>query len=602
MIIENGKSLKREVGEGKNVSQRVIKPASIDGNGDLELSIEEHLISQPLAEVGIRNSGKSYLAGKICEQLCEVKQPFVVIDPEGEYWTLREKYPVLVASVGKPIGRPKGYKADIIVDSDTITILAQQIAEKGYTVIIDLRNATMEEAYKALGSFLESLYEAEGKHNRPLVVIMEEAHVLVPEIGRVRLKEIREAQNKVIYWTYEIAARGRHRGLGYICIARRAAEVAKAVISQCPSRIIFKLVDPADLSWLRESGLSSKEIDQVQNLPQGSALAIGISEEPFLIKTNPRLCTHGGKTPIAVVETPELEKAVEDLTKMLKIPPSKPARETLEKEKRSLLKKIDDLTKNFEEERKALQEELIQVKGINIALKQEAEALRQQLTELKEKSFPQEERDKLIQQVTDLEQQVSSLKEQLGEALQYEDTFQKIRELMDEEKELWLQISNLLGVELIPKDIQDVVRERDQLRQELDRYKKEEQLKRELIAETLEDPGIQSWIREAKSFLLDLKRRKGGLSIVFQQSIRMDPEIPFLPDELQTGVTSQTNLQYLNQLADKNLLWETRKRGRKAFRNRFKQWITENMRRIKPAAPDEAINHVHDELKELVLR
>ena len=77
--------------------------------------------------------------------------------------------------------------------------LARRIAEKGYSVILDLRNATMAEGYEVLGSFLEALYEAEAQFNRPLVVIMEEAHVLVPEIGRVRLPDIKKAQDKVIY-------------------------------------------------------------------------------------------------------------------------------------------------------------------------------------------------------------------------------------------------------------------------------------------------------------------------------------------------------------------------------------------------------------------
>ncbi|MHC1589907.1 MAG: ATP-binding protein, partial [Candidatus Hecatellaceae archaeon] len=235
------------------------------------------MISQPLAILGIRWIGKSYLAGKICEQLCEVKQPFVVIDPEGEYWTLRERYPVIVAAVGKPTGRPKGYKADLAVTAETAPMLARRVAEKGYSVILDLRNATMAEQYAVLGNFLEALYEAEGQYNRPLVVFMEEAHVLIPEVGRVRLPGIKKLQNKVIYWAWEIAARGRHRGLGYVCIARRAAEVAKAVLSQCPTRFIFKLVDPTDLAWLRESGFNKEQIAEIQRLPKGTAYVKGLT-------------------------------------------------------------------------------------------------------------------------------------------------------------------------------------------------------------------------------------------------------------------------------------------------------------------------------------
>jgi len=163
--------------ESRALSEGVIKPAVIEGDGEFELSIQDHIISQPLAEVGIRNSGKSYQAGKICENLCEAKQPFIVIDPEGEYWTLRERYPVIVAAVGRPIGRPEGYKADLIVTVDTAPVLARRVVEKGYSLILDLRNATMAESYEVLGSFLEALYEVEAEYNRPLILIMEEAHI-----------------------------------------------------------------------------------------------------------------------------------------------------------------------------------------------------------------------------------------------------------------------------------------------------------------------------------------------------------------------------------------------------------------------------------------
>jgi len=74
----------------------------------------------------------------------------IVIDPEGEYFTLREKYPVIVATAGKPIGRPKGFKADLTINSETAPVLARRIAEKGYSLILDLRNATMAESYETL--------------------------------------------------------------------------------------------------------------------------------------------------------------------------------------------------------------------------------------------------------------------------------------------------------------------------------------------------------------------------------------------------------------------------------------------------------------------
>ena len=582
----------------------LIKPAVIDGDGDLELSVQDHLISQPLAEVGIRNSGKSYTAGKICEQLCEIKQPFIVIDPEGEYWTLKERYPVIVAAVGKPIGRPKGYRADLIVTSENASLLAKRVVEKGYSLVLDLRNATLAESYTALANFLESLYQAEGQHNRPFVLIMEEAHVLVPEVGRVRLKEIREAQNKVIYWTWEIAARGRHRGLGYVCIARRAAEVAKAVLSQCPTRVIFKLVDPADLCWLRESGLTKEQIEAVQVLPQGRALVLGIADTPLYVTSKERFCTHGGKTPIAMaVETPELEHAIADLTKVIKAPPAPAVAvpqealkrlEALEAEKKQLLGRVQSLGSQLSE-----------AKDSSLTLGVEAERLRTRVKELEAQVLTAEERTKLTGRIQTLEGQVQELHSQLTEtqslAAEYEEKFEKIRELWGDWTDLILETADHLGLELIPKDVKALQDELAQNKAKVEVYEREERLKQELLEQTLQDPNIRSWIRDAEAFLQELKKRGDAGRAVLTAALRMDPEASFLPSEIQTGYTESTNRQYLATFESKGLLWRTSKGGRTAYRNRFQQWVTENVRKIKPGAPDGAIEEVADRLKRSVI-
>jgi len=156
----------------------------------------------------------------------------------------------------------------------------------------------MYETYEALGHFLEALYNAESLYNRPFVLVMEEAQVLVPEVGRVRLKELRRLQEKVVYWTYEVVSGGRHRGLGFILVARRAAEVAKALV-------------------------------------------IGVDNEPFFIKVRQRTCTHGGSTPIArVVETPELSEALKDIAGFIKAPPINEAETTRERKKDVSIKQL----------------------------------------------------------------------------------------------------------------------------------------------------------------------------------------------------------------------------------------------------------------------
>jgi len=573
-----------------------IKPAIIEDDGDLELSIHDHLISQPLAVIGIRNQGKSYFVGKICEELCEAKQPFIVIDPEGEYFTLREKYPVIVAAVGKAVGRPKGYTADLTINSESAALLARRVAEKGYSLVLDLRNATMAESYATLGSFLEALYAAEAEFNRPIVLIMEEAHVLVPEVGRVRLPSLKKAQDKVVYWSYEIACRGRHRGLGYVCVARRAAEVSKAVLSQAPNRVIFKLVDPADLAWLRDSGFSREEIGIVKTLPQGKAVVIGLSDKHLFIRSKTRKCSHGGRTPIAgAVETAELEEAVADLSGLLKQP-------QIEKPREDLTEKIQMLTTTYEERISELEKALEEEKRRRLELMAENETLKAEISNLKTKVLAADERIKYEARIRALESEVSNLKAQLKKAEELESMNERVRELVESWKDLILETGNILGLELIPSDIQSLIQERDELKKKLEVYEREEALKNELIQQTLNNHSVRSWIKDAENLLRYLSRKGQAGEAILKAALRMDPEVSFLPEEIETGYTAGTNLNYLNMLVSRGLLWESRKKGRKAFRNRLYQWVAENVRKIMPSAPDEAVNKIAEHLKGIVIK
>jgi len=85
-----------------------------------------------------------------------------------------------------------------------------------------------------------------------------------------------------------------------------------------PTRFLFKLVDPADLAWLRESGFNKEQIAEIQRLPKGTAYVKGLTPQLLKVRCKERLCSHSGKTPIAkAVETRELEHAIADLTKII---------------------------------------------------------------------------------------------------------------------------------------------------------------------------------------------------------------------------------------------------------------------------------------------
>ena len=76
----------------------------------------------------------------------------------------------------------------------------------------------------------------------------------------------------------------------------------------------------------------------------------------------------------------------------------------------------------------------------------------------------------------------------------------------------------------------------------------------------------------------------------------MDLEVSFKPD-LNIGVTAETNRKYLKLIARKGFLWEVSEGKRILFKNRFDQQVAENIRRIKPLAPDKALEEIAEMLR-----
>ena len=558
------------------------------------LDLHSHLIDRGLAILGMRGSGKSWTAGVVAEELASKGIPFIVIDLMGEYYSLREKFPVLIAALGTP------KYADIKgVTPDQAGAIAESVVKSGISLILDLKYGTMLERFAFLAPFLEALYHTEESLKRPLVLIIDEAHRITPEKGVIKLREVQKFQRKVEYWVYETGATGRHYGIGFVVVARRVAEISKMTLTQCELKLALRVVDPVDLERLREYGLPTEILNQVKRFKPGDAVVIGL-EEPRIIHVKQRICSHGARTPLAKpVETPDLAKAVKELAKLLKaprvqIPPDSIRREEFEE--------IQGELEARREQVERMENTISSLKREILALQDERERLRARIKELESQVLTAEDRLKYEARIKALESTISSLKEQVSKAAELETQLENLRELFADWKDLIIETYSVLGLELIPSDIQALIRERNRLKEKLEVYEREEALKNELVQQTLNNPAVRSWIQDAESLLRNLMRRGQAGAVILKAALRIDPEVSFLPEEIETGYTVGTNLNYLNMLVGRGLLWESRKKGRKAFRNRLYQWVAENVRKIMPSAPDEAVNQIAEHLKSLVVK
>ncbi len=225
--------------------------------------------------IGASGSGKSYTVGVICEELSKNKLPFTIVDPEGEYYGIKEKYEAIW------VGQDE--KSDLIWGEFDIAKLASE-AFNAPPIILDI--SEIEDPIEKVDAYLSELYKVGSNLRKPYLVILDEADRFVPQTG-TKLTIIND-----------IAKRGRKRGIGLMICTQRPSSVDKNVLSQCDSQIIGRLTVEADLKPVSQFFKSRNLEKELVNLQKGNFFIMGaLSPAPNLVKIRERETKHGGYTP-----------------------------------------------------------------------------------------------------------------------------------------------------------------------------------------------------------------------------------------------------------------------------------------------------------------
>ncbi len=233
----------------------------------------------------------------------------IIVDVEGEYSTLRDKFPLLI--IGK----------DVPLVPESAEFLADQVLEHSLSVIIDGSDPQLDIAafQEFLARFIDRFIALETTARKPYLWILEEADELAPETGIARsicLGQMRKLVKK-----------GGKRGLGTMILTQRPAFVSKFVISQCANRMIGRTEWPDDLAILRKfaripakfADPESKDQHALKNLEKGEFFVSGdfISEDE-IVKVGSVVTTHLGATPEIIPPAPqELKDVLAQLTERL---------------------------------------------------------------------------------------------------------------------------------------------------------------------------------------------------------------------------------------------------------------------------------------------
>jgi hypothetical protein len=247
--------------------------------------------------------GKSYLTGVLLEETLENGTLVCIIDPEGEHFTLAEKYPCLI------IG---GEHAHVPFDPAGVELYIEAMITTGLSTIFDLSDFidTEQQAYYAIIG--DALFRLEQKYRRKVRLVVEEAQIYAPQNGGVGGSKKKNQGLDAITVSQRIAKRGRKRALDSLWATQRPASLSKDILSQCnrfwfggiTSELDYKAIKP----FLTEAGIGFQEIKSLQP----GEFFYYAKGKTTRIKVRKRYCKHAGATPDAgMTFTPATDKSLE---------------------------------------------------------------------------------------------------------------------------------------------------------------------------------------------------------------------------------------------------------------------------------------------------
>jgi len=323
---------------------------------DLQLRLED-VIGKFIAILGIRGSGKTNTAAVLLEELLKFNFPLTIVDIDGEYWGLKEKYEILVVG--------KSENVDVEIDVEHAEQIAEVSLSKNVSVILDVSGFLYEDTYRLLLNYFKRIWDLAGKYRKPYEIVLEEAHEFIPQGIRTDLKEV----------LVKIALRGRKRGLGAIVVSQRSAKVEKDALTQAEILFLHKVIHPSDLKVYKEIlPLPPKDVGNlVSSLEIGECIFYyGEICKPVHIRL--RKTFHAGYTPtLGEVKSPTLKTISEEIIKSIKeLTASK--RKKMDKIER-LEQEIDNLKAELREKERTIQrlnEELEILRKIKVEIEPSA--------------------------------------------------------------------------------------------------------------------------------------------------------------------------------------------------------------------------------------
>lgn len=290
----------------------------------------ERLVDSRLLIQANSGGGKSWCLRRVLEQTHGHVQQ-LVIDPEGEFASLRERFDYVYAAKSG---------GDTSADPRSAKLLAERLLDLRVSAILDIYELKAHQRIQFVRFFLEALVDARKDLWHPALVVVDEAHVYCPQKGEA------ESAGAVI----DLCTRGRKRGFCAVLATQRLSKLHKDAAAELNNKLIGRTGLDVDMARAGdELGFSGKEQQRsLRDLKPGTFYAFG-----------PALAAGVSSVTIGPVETTHPKAG----SRIAFTPPPPTAAV------KALLPKLADLPAEAEQKQKTAEEQ-----------RQEIASLRRQLT------------------------------------------------------------------------------------------------------------------------------------------------------------------------------------------------------------------------------
>lgn len=241
--------------------------------GDLDIILRSNALVQ--ANSG---GGKSWLLRRMIEQSFG-RVPQIVIDPEGEFSTLRQKFDLVLVGKG----------GDTPADVRSAQLLAHRLLELGTSAVVDLFEMSKSQRPVWVAAFVQALVDAPKTLWRDLLLYVDEAHELAPEAGHGAHES--GAEKMCRHALIDVAAKGRKRGYGVVAATQRLGKLSKDFAAELKNVLIGQTF--IDIDRERAAGSlgiaktdKAKFFADVKTLQPGAFYSLGraFTLEPTLVE------------------------------------------------------------------------------------------------------------------------------------------------------------------------------------------------------------------------------------------------------------------------------------------------------------------------------